>query len=127
LIWFVMQVKELWRSVSEDGLLRLVALVNEAGELTCGFEESPWHTHGDLFDSYGVEQGNLNAFLLSITSGRQVIGVLRQNNTMKSAWLVDIYSQIEDDKYRQQDEVLQFRLWDGRIIAEFANDFNAKY
>ncbi len=110
---------ELERHVSADGLLSLVALVDESGDIACGFEDTQWHTHGDLLDVYGVNKGDLSAFLASIVSGQQVIGILRKNNLITDAWVVSIYDQVEDDKHRQEDEALQFRLWDGTVLAEF--------
>ena len=36
------------RHVSPDGTLILLAVWDEEGEVTIGFEGFPWHTHGDI-------------------------------------------------------------------------------
>lgn len=115
----VMAHIEIERHVSSDGCLTLIAFADEAGDITCGFENMTWHAHGDQLDLYGVRKGELSAFVSSILNGNLVIGVVERNSSITEAWVVSAMDKIEDDHHRHHSEAIVYRLWNGTIIAKF--------
>ena len=108
--------------VSPDGALKLVVARDDDGDITLGFDGYPWHTHGDLLaasyplaDISGLTPESATArFVQDVTGNRAVIAVQRVGADVRDVWVSADPAQ--DLRYRESDESLQFRYWDGTDV-----------
>jgi hypothetical protein len=112
-----MQIVEEHRT--PDGLLRLLVGRTEDGDFCLGFDGFQWHTHGDILSSLSGLPLELamRRFIDELVSGHSVIAIARVSGEIKDVWVTDDLEEDRDDKYRPDDETLEFRYWDGRQAA----------
>jgi hypothetical protein len=101
---------------SPDGLLRFQIVREDDGETMLGFENLPWHTHGDLLvGSYGATlEAAVNGFVSELLSGQSIIALYR-----RSGELYDICITADpqsDRRHLSSDESVEFRHWDGSSV-----------
>jgi len=97
---------------SPDGLFRLLVTRGEIGNLTIGFEDFQWHTHGSFqADIYGVsEEEAVQSFIADLVSGKYVIAVYRRDNAI---WQLQIDDCPDIQVPCEPGETLELRYWDG--------------
>jgi hypothetical protein len=49
-----------------------------------------------------------------LLSGRTFIGIARVSGTIRDVWITD---KPHSDKYKPDNETMEFRYWDGRPVA----------
>ena len=98
--------------VSPDGTLTFV-VQREPGDITLGFEGTPWHTHGGLLaGEYGLPQEEAVArFMEALLQNQHVIAVASVKGVVNDIWIVD--EPMKSDPYKPDDEIVAFRFWDG--------------
>jgi hypothetical protein len=96
------------RYVTPDGKFTL--LVVPADDLL-GFEEFPWHTHGEFLASV-YQVGSVREFLEALLADRLVIAVSRTADTVHDV-RVTPDPQAERESVREG-EKLELRYWSGR-------------
>lgn len=103
-------MKTLAKHVSSDGRLTL-AVYEEGGDVTLGFEGYPWHTHGDILAVGGDDPVDAAlAFTQALISDRLLIAISR----LRSERLVEItFDPSTDIKNARPGEDIEFRLWNG--------------
>jgi hypothetical protein len=97
-------------------LFRLV-VTSDDGDLTIGFEGFAWHTHGDIESAIRQvpEQIAVQQFLAELVTNRAVIAVSRTGGEIRDVWVTaDVAKEL---KYRGENELLEFRFWDGSRAA----------
>lgn len=101
------------RHMSQDGLLKLIVDFRD-GDWTVGFEDLPWHTHGDILthEYGGTPEEAVRAFVDDILASRRVIVISRIDNRVDGAWVTD--SPCGDElKYAAANETIEKRFWNG--------------
>ena len=98
-----------------DGLFRFIVQRSDDGDLSLGFDGFPSHTHGDILASLSglpVDAAVRN-YIDALLSGRSFIGIARVAGKIRDVWVTDPRA----DKYKPDDETMEFRSWDGRAVA----------
>jgi hypothetical protein len=96
------------RYKTPDGKFTL--LVIPADDLI-GFEDYPWHTHGDFLPSvYQID--SVREFLEALFSDQLVIAVSRIKEHIRDVWVTDDPEREQESV--QQGETLELRYWSGR-------------
>jgi hypothetical protein len=100
------------RYLSPDGTLTFL-VEREAGDITLGFEGTPWHTHGDLLaTAYGLPQKEAVArFIEALLQNRSVIAIARVRGVVTDVWVAD--EPLKSEPHKPDDEVVALRFWDG--------------
>jgi hypothetical protein len=72
-------MQQLSRHVSPDGLLTLVVVSDETGDVALGFEGYAWHTHANTLAALSEtkQEGATGQFVDALLSSRAVIGLDR--------------------------------------------------
>src|SRR5687767_14478304 len=102
----------LQRHVSPDGLLILVVIRDEY-DTSIGFEGYGWHTHADILASLSglPEEAAAERFVQDVLSGRRLIGIYRVGGKVIDVTVID--DRESSLKYKSDNEMIEFRLWDG--------------
>jgi hypothetical protein len=96
------------RYTTPDG--RFTLLVVPADDLI-GFEEYPWHTHGEFLPSV-YQIGSVSEFLQALFSDRLVMALSRMGDTVRDVCVTD---DPESEKESvPEGETLELRYWSGR-------------
>jgi hypothetical protein len=97
---------------SPDGALRF-RVTKEHGDITLGFENFLWHTHGDLLAWWYAcpEEAAVKRFIEDLVQSRTMIAIARRDGR-----IVDI--RVTDDpqaglRWKPYGETLEFRYWNG--------------
>ena len=101
---------------SPDGLLTLKVGREADGDVCIGFDGYSWHTHADILASLSGlrEDEAVRQFVDDLIGGRAIIAVARVSGKVRDVWVVD---EPTPDKYKPDDETIEFRYWDGRSVA----------
>ncbi|MSQ48689.1 MAG: hypothetical protein EXR78_09965 [Deltaproteobacteria bacterium] len=102
------------RYESPDGHLTLL-VTEEAGDITIGFDDYPWHTHADLLAAeYGLSESEaVRTFVDQILRGEAVIAILSIQGVMCEVWITtDPTGEIPDVESEEQ---ITFRRWGGKV------------
>lgn len=101
---------------SPDGILTLKVGREDDGDVCVGFDGYSWHTHGDILASLsGLRQEEaVRQFVEDVIGGRAIIAVARVAGQIRDVWVAD---EPVPDKYKPEDESIEFRYWDGRIVS----------
>ncbi|WP_147385628.1 hypothetical protein [Oleomonas cavernae] len=102
---------------SPDGHLRfLVRSCND--DITVGFADTPWHTHGDLLAAEAEVPTSpyeaVESFIEKLVNNQLIIAVSTIGGKVRDIWITD--DPVAALRYRQSDEIMDFRLWDGTKI-----------
>jgi hypothetical protein len=99
-----------------DGLYRFIVTRGEDGDLSLGFDGFPSHTHGDILaELSGLSiDGAVRDYIEALLSGRSCIGIARVGGKIRDVWVA---GDPRPDKYKPDDETMEFRYWDGRPVA----------
>ena len=100
---------------SPDGLLKFVVERLENDDIFLGFEGFPWHTHADILANViGLsEEKAVRIFIEELVESRAIIAIARVGGKIHDVWITD---NPHPDKYRPDDETIEFRYWDGRTL-----------
>jgi hypothetical protein len=101
---------------STDGLLTLTVGREDDGDVSIGFDGYSWHTHADILASLsglGKDEA-VRHFVDDLLGGRAIIAVARVGGEIRDVWVAD---EPVPDKYKPDDETIEFRYWDGRAVA----------
>lgn len=111
-----MSYKTLEKHTSPDELLTFSVLQYEDGDTSLGFESFDWHTHGDfLAFRLGVsEEKAIRQFVDDLLNNEQIVVVMKKENKVEQVWITD--DPIDELKYQQDDEILEFRYWNGQKL-----------
>ncbi len=109
-----MNYKTLEKHISPDELLTFSVLQDEDGDTSLGFENYDWHTHGDILASTSglTEEKAIRQFVDDLLNNKPIIVVMKKENKIVQVWITD--DPIGELKYQQDDEVLEFRYWNGQ-------------
>jgi len=109
-----MQIVEEHRS--PDGLFKLVVWRDPEGDTTVGFDGFSWHTHADILADMSdlPEDAAMREFVDDTLDGRSIIAVSRVGDTIRDVWVTDT---AKADKYKPEGETIEFRYWDGSLVA----------
>jgi hypothetical protein len=101
---------------SPDGLLTLKVGREDDGDVCIGFDGYSWHTHADILASLsGLEEDEaVRQFVENLVSGRAIIAVARVAGKIRDVWVTD---EPVPDKFKPEDEVIEFSYWNGRPAA----------
>jgi hypothetical protein len=101
---------------SPDGLLKLVVGCSDDGDMCLGFEGFPWHTHADVLASMSglSENAAVRKFVDDLVGCRTIIAIARVGGKILDVWVTN---EPKPDKYKPDDETIEFRYWDGRSEA----------
>jgi hypothetical protein len=101
------------RHCTRDGLLTFIVVRSHDGDISLGFEGFPSHTHADILASLsGLPQaGAIRRYVDDLLAGRSVIAIARIGERIRDVWVTDGEF---DDKYKPDEETVEFRFWDGR-------------
>ena len=99
------------RYTTPDGQFTL--LVEPAAD-AIGFEDFPWHTHGDLLSRGNIFPGvsSVQEFLKALFADRLVIAVSRIGGTVQNVCISD--DPDSEKAYVRDGETLELRYWSGR-------------
>src|SRR6266850_5814500 len=99
-----------------DGLLRFIVERSDDGDLSLGFDGFPSHTHGDILASLSGLPIDVAVrdYIDALLSGRSFIGIARVAGKIRDVWVTD---DPHPDKYKPDNETMEFRYWDGRPVA----------
>ena len=101
--------------VSPDGSLTFL-VIREHGDVSLGFEGTPWHTHADILAALsGLSQEDaVTQFVTSLLENKRVIATATVNGRVRDVWVTDDPAEV--DIYKPENEVITFRLWDGSAL-----------
>ena len=101
---------------SDDGLLTLKVGRDDDGGVCIGFDGYSWHTHGDILASLtGLPEAEaVSQFVDQVIGGGAIIAVARVDGQIRDIWVAD---EPVPDKYKPDDETIEFRHWNGQIVA----------
>lgn len=101
---------------SPDGLLTFKVEREDDGDYCLGFDGYSWHTHADILaSSSGIDEADaVRQFVDDLVSGRAIIGISRVGGEIRDVWVAD---ELVPDKYKPDDETIEFRYWDGKPVA----------
>ena len=96
---------------SPDGLLRFLVSSDLDGDIALGFDGFSWHTHADILASLSGLSGDeaVRQFVDDLLNGRAIIAIARVGDTIRDVWVTDGPF---PDKYKPEDETVEFRYWD---------------
>jgi hypothetical protein len=98
-----------------DGLLTFRVLRDEAGDYELGFEGYDWHTHGDILASTsGLSASVAVRRFTDELIGRAIIAIARIGDDIRDVWVTE---KPAADPYKAENEIIEFRYWDGRRAA----------
>ena len=102
--------------VTSDGLFRFVVERSDDGDLSLGFDGFPSHTHGEILARIAGLPVDITvrSYIDSLLSGRSFIGISRVSGKIRDVWVTD---ELRPDKYKPDNETIEFRYWDGRPAA----------
>ena len=104
-------MRETARYVTPDGKFTL--LVVPADDLI-GFEQYPWHTHGDFLPSvYQID--SVSQFLEALFSDRLVMAVTRIGGTVRDVCISS--DPANERELLTEGETIELRYWSGRPYA----------
>ena len=105
--------RELVRHVSPDDLLTFVVAVDEAGDVTLGFEGYPWHTHADILAALSetAQEVAVEQFVAALLGNASVIAIATVACRIEDVWVSDDPS--KKDPHKSASEVITHRFWDG--------------
>jgi hypothetical protein len=100
---------------SPDGVLTLKVGREEDGGCWIGFGYS-WHTHGEILASLSGlrEDEAVRKFVDDVIGGRAIIAVACVAGKIRDVWIAE---EPIPDRYKQEDETIEFRYWDGGAVA----------
>lgn len=99
-----------------DGLLRFIVERSDDGDLSLGFEGFSAHTHGDILaelSGLSIDEA-VRDYIDALLSGKSFICIARVGGQIRDVWVTD---DPRPDKYKPDDETMEFRYWDGRAVA----------
>ncbi len=101
---------------SADGILTLKVGRENDGDVCIGFDGYSWHTHGDILASLSGlrEDEAVRRFVDDVIGGRAIIAVARVAGKVRDVWVADAPV---PDKYKPEDETIEFRYWNGRAVV----------
>ena len=104
------------RDTSPDGVLTLELF--EGDDYYLGFQNCPWHTHGDLLaPEYGATPREAaEAFFDSIVADEQVVCISDRVGHPRDIYVTD--DPAAQHKYVEPDEKFQMRYWSGKPYAD---------
>lgn len=113
-----MNYKTLEKHISSDGLLTFLVLQypEETNDIDLGFEHFGWHTHGDILASTSglTEEKAVRQFVDGLLNNKRIIVLMKKENKIDQVWITeDPTGELE---YQQDDEVLEFRYWNGQKL-----------
>jgi hypothetical protein len=96
-----------------DGSLRFIVARADDGDISLGFDTYPSHTHGDILASLsGLPMDEaVRQYVDKLLAGRSFIVIARVDNVIRDVWVTD---DPRPDKYKPENETIEFRFWDGR-------------
>ena len=102
---------------SPDGLLKFVVGREDDGDVYLGFQGMGWHTHPDILaSSSGLsEDAAVRQFVDRLLNGQAIVAVMRIGGQICDVWITE--DSAKDAKYRQSNETLEFRFWDGKLTV----------
>jgi hypothetical protein len=98
--------------VSPDGTLTFL-VVREPGDISLGFRDATWHTHGDILAALSglpVQQA-VAAYVGALTSSKAVIAISTVDGRIADIWIPDDPG--APDPHQPENEIITFRYWDG--------------
>ena len=103
-----------------DGLLRFVVARSDDGDLSLGFDGFPSHTHGEILASLSgfPQEVAARQYIDALLSGLSAIGISRVSGEIRDVWITD---EPYPDKFKPDDETIEFRYWDGRAAGVIAS------
>jgi hypothetical protein len=109
-----MQIVEEHRT--PDGLFRFIVERSDDGDLSLGFEGFRSHTHGDILASLsGLPiDAAVREYIDDLLNGRSFIGIASIQGKIRDVWVT---TDPHPDKYKPDDETMEFRCWDGRRVS----------
>lgn len=99
-----------------DGLLRLLVVRSDDGDIAIGFDSLPWHTHPSIVAALlGLAENEaLRTYIDEVITGRRKIAVIRAAGRIQDAWILDDPEYIvRYKKYAPDTESVELRCWDG--------------
>lgn len=99
-----------------DGLYRFIVERSDNGDLSLGFDGFPSHTHGDILaELSGLSiDAAIREYIDALVTGRSFIGIARVAGEVRDVWVAD---NAYPDKYKPDNETMEFRYWDGHPVA----------
>jgi hypothetical protein len=103
--------------ITPDGLLTLKVGRDDDGDVCHGFDGFSWHTHADILASLSGlgEDEAVRPFVGDLIAGRAIIAISRVRGEIRGVWVAD---EPAADEYKPDNETIEFKYWDGRVIAE---------
>jgi hypothetical protein len=118
---------------SPDGLLRFLVVQDDGGDVSLGFDEYAWHTHGDVlaatvagqtvacfWASCSPESGaghvteHTEQSVHDLLAGNPIIAIEKVSGNVRDIWITD--DPATDARRCLPDETIEFRRWDGTVI-----------
>ena len=99
-----------------DGRFRFIVERSDDDDFSLGFDGFPAHTHGDILaglSGLSIEAA-MRSYIDALLSGRSFIGIATVAGKIRDVWVTD---DLHPDKYKPDDETIEFRYWDGRPAA----------
>jgi hypothetical protein len=96
---------------SPDGLLRLVVMRYEDGDIAIGFDGYPWHHHPEhdaAATGVSIDEA-VRHFIDLITSNQELIAISRVNGVIQNVWPAN--DPAGDLKHMPSEETIEFRWW----------------
>ena len=111
-----MSCETLEKHISPDGLLifSVLQFPDEDNDISLGFENFEWHTHADILASTSglTEENAIRQFVDNLLNNKTVIVVMKKENKITQVWITE--DPLSELKYKEDDEVLEFRYWNGQ-------------
>jgi hypothetical protein len=87
---------------------------SDEGDLGLGFHGFAWHTRGDILASLaGISMDvAVRQYIDALLAGKLILAIARVDNNIRDVWVTD---DPRPDKYKPDDETIQFGYWDGRL------------
>src|SRR4051794_28053127 len=97
------------RHISPDGLLRLLVVVGDDGDMTLGFDGHAWHTHGDILAAVsGLPQPEaVDRFVRDLLEDRAVVALSRVGGVLADAWVTERPE--SESNHKSPDERIELR------------------
>jgi hypothetical protein len=99
---------------SPDGILRLLVVTDDGGDVSLGFDGFAWHTHADILAAVaGLPEGEaIEQFVREVTENRAVIALSRVGGMLTDVWVTDDPASENGDL--APGESVELRYWDGK-------------
>lgn len=99
-----------------DGLLTFLVKRCNDGDVCLGFDGFAWHTHAEIlvWKSGLSEDEAVRKFVDDLVGSHAIIAIARVGVRIRDVWVSDIAT---PDKYKPDDEIIEFRYWDGSLVA----------